>query len=103
MVLAFSASSMCLLPSRRMLRHDTFAASACFLICCTIFLRGSPLIDGIERRMILPSLFGASPRSDDRIAFSISFRSFAWYGLITMLDASGVVTDAICLMGVALP
>ena len=38
------------------------------LICCTIFLRWSPLIAGIDRRMILPSLEGLRPRSAARNA-----------------------------------
>src|SRR5437763_2629202 len=103
MVLAFSASSKCLFESRRMFRHDTLAASACFLICWAIFLRWSPLMAGMLNRMTLPSLFGASPRSLDRIAFSISLRLSAWYGLMTMDWASGQVTDAMFLIGVGLP
>ena len=39
----------------------------------TIFFRCSPDIGGTFRRIILPSLFGAMPRSLERIAFSMSF------------------------------
>ena len=86
-----------------MLRHDTFADSADFLICAPIFFRWSPLIAGMERRITLPSLFGARPRSLPRIAFSISFRLSAVYGLITMVAASGQVTDATSRIGDDVP
>src|SRR5438105_3566239 len=74
--LRFGAGSKCLLASRRMLRMATLASSADFLMRATIFCRCSPLMGGTVKRIILPSLLGDSPRSLERIAFSMSFNEF---------------------------
>ena len=58
---------------------------------------------GTFRRIILPSLFGAMPRSLERIAFSMSLRLSASNGLMTIDCGSGVLICASCLSGVGEP
>ncbi|GAT37679.1 ribosome recycling factor [Listeria monocytogenes] len=60
------------LASRRMLRTATFASSASFFTSLTNSLRRSSVNCGIDKRSTEPSLFGVKPKSDFKIAFSIS-------------------------------
>ena len=53
--------------------------------------------------MTLPSLVGLTPRSESRIAFSISPIADLSYGVIRMMRASGVWKDASCCSGVGAP
>jgi hypothetical protein len=51
-------------------------------------------------RITLPSFDGLSPRSDERIAFSISFIVDGSNGCATMSAGSGTDSDATWLMGI---
>jgi len=75
------------------------------LTLTTSFWRCSPDSGGITRRSTLPSLCGDRPRSDFRIARSISLMTGVdWSnGLIINWRGSGTDTCAICCSGVSVP
>ncbi len=58
---------------------------------------------GSVTRMTLPSSFGFTPRSDSRIACTISFVEFLSNGVMSTIRASGMWMEANCCRGVAAP
>src|SRR5229473_3611832 len=89
---SFSSLSMVSLTSRRMLRTAVRWFSSTLCRCFTISLRRSSVGAGIGTRTTLPSLVGFSPRSEARIALSISPTTLGSHGEITSSVASGTVT-----------
>src|SRR5437870_6742385 len=89
--------------SRRMLRMWTRTSSAIFFACFTSSLRRSSVSGGIGRRMSLPSLVGVRPRSEARIAFSMSLIILASNGWTVRSRFSGAASVATCLRGVGVP
>jgi hypothetical protein len=66
-------------------------------------LRRSSVRDGIGIRITLPSLAGLRPRSDVRIAFSITAISEGSNGWAMIIEGSGIDNDATWLSGILLP
>jgi len=65
--------------------------------------RRSSVSSGRLRRTRLPSFDGLSPRSDERIAFSIAVIDDLSYGEIVSIRGSGALIVAICRSGVCAP
>ena len=80
--LSFLSSLTISLASRRALRTWTLYSSQILLTTLTSSLRRCSVRGGIEIRTIFPSLEGVSPRSDLRMAFSISLITVASQGWI---------------------
>src|SRR5438132_1418223 len=89
--------------SRRMLRMWTRTSSAIFFACFASSLRRSSVSGGIGRRMSLPSFVGVRPRSEARIAFSMSLIILGSNGWTVRSRFSGAASVATCLRGVGVP
>ena len=97
---AFFASSI---PSLLTERIDTLDSSAVFLISFTNSFLLSSVNSGNASLITFPSLFGFIPISAFNISFSISFKSDASHGCITINLASGTDIPATWLIGVGVP
>src|SRR5437588_126637 len=89
--------------SRRMLRLWTRTSSAIFFASFTSSLRRSSVSGGIGRRTSLPSFVGVRPRSEARIAFSMSLIILGSNGWTVRSRFSGAASVATCLRGVGVP
>src|SRR5437879_4839828 len=89
--------------SRRMLRMWTLTSSAIFFASFTSSLRRSSVSGGIGRRTSLPSFVGVRPRSEARIAFSMSLIILGSNGWTVRSRFSGAASEATCLRGVGVP
>src|SRR6266436_2281642 len=94
-VRSFSLWSSFSMPiaSWRCWRTDTRNSSAVFFTCFTRSLRRCSVSSGIGMRMILPSFTGVRPRSDWKIARSISPIALRSNGWMTSKRDSGAVID----------
>ena len=66
-------------------------------------LRRSSVSGGMGQRMTSPLFCGVKPRFAAMMAFSITGIMLRSHGWIAMVRASGVVTEATCGTGVAVP
>src|SRR5688500_844614 len=80
------------LASLRTWRTATRPSSASLCSIFTYSLRRSSVSAGIGTRTIVPSLDGFSPRSDSRIAFSMSLMTERSHGVIVSIRGSGAET-----------
>jgi hypothetical protein len=86
-----------------MLRMETLASSALLRATLMNSLRRSSVSCGKTMRMMLPSLVGLTPRSESRMARSMSPSELLSYGLMTAMRGSGTVSDDSWLIGVIAP
>src|SRR5207247_833857 len=89
--------------SRRMLRMWTRTSSAIFFACFASSLRRSSVSGGIGTRWSLQSFVGVRPRSEARIAFSMSLIILGSNGWTVRSRFSGAASEATCLRGVGVP
>ena len=81
----------------------TFAVSNSLEHCLTSCLRRSSVKGGIPKRMISPLFSGVMPTLLSIIAFSMTLNMFLSQGLIAIVRASGVDTEATLLRGTLEP
>ena len=91
------------MASRRALRTLTLAVSASFEHCFVRSLRRSSVRAGMPRRMSSPLFSGMMPTDESMMAFSMTLSIDFSQGLMVMLRASGVLSDATLLSGTMLP
>ena len=86
-----------------MVRTALRASSAILWTWRESSLRRSSVSGGTGMRTTLPSLFGFSPRSDARIAFSMAPISVGSNGWATISVGSGTESEATWLSGMRVP